>query len=274
MILCYCFTESFQEYLKNPPKDYPELTGTNLSNEFQQLKEDLAFYNKQLSREIGDHDKILELVKSLIQAAIENALKTGEELDSVKRQMNSLCYITVSVPTRLSEWAVQEVNNVYERLSSRCDASNAKLNMPLTQESKENSSLFSDETLYHSSVCCLAVNKCSASNFRDTLNVSGHHLQAASMTIFRESLTDRSLIAFQGNVMYVAFQSEPTIAHWLQSSYSSFEEGERYNRDYRTFKNMTLLVGTHYRMIENMQRSSHMNVINGIRMRTQMDVEY
>jgi hypothetical protein len=213
--------------LKNPPnsKDYPELTGTNLSNEFQQLKEDLAFYSKQLSREIGDRDKILELVKSLIQAAIENALKTGEDLDSVKRQMNSLCYITVSVPTRLGEWAVQEVNNVYERLTLRCDTSTA--NEPLTQESKEHSSVFSDETLYHSSVCCLAVNKCSASNFRDLLNVSGHHLQAASMTVSKESPTDRSLIAFQGNVMYIAFQSEPTVAYWLQSSYSSFEEGKR-----------------------------------------------
>ena len=223
----YYFTESFQDYLKNPPKDYPELTGTILSNEFQQLKEDLAFYNRQLSREIGDCDKILELVKSSIQAAIENALKTGEELDSVKRQMNSLCYITVSVPTRLGDWAVQEVNNVHERLSLQCDTGNAS--EPLIHESKEleRSSLFSVETLYHSSVCCLAVNKCSASNFRDTLNVSGHHLQAASMTVSKESPTDRSLIAFQGNVMYVAFQSEPTIPHWLQSSYSSFEEGER-----------------------------------------------
>ena len=211
--------------MKNPPKDYPELTGIILSNEFQQLKEDLAFYNRQLSREIGDRDKILELVKSLISAAIENALKTGEELDSVKRQMNSLCYITVSVPTRLSDWAVQEVNNVYEGLSLQCDTS--KAGMPMIRESKERSSLFSIEALYHSSVCCLAVNKCSASNFRDTLNVSGHHLQAASMTVSKESLTDRSLIAFQGNIMYVAFQSEPTMAHWLQSSYSSFEEGEK-----------------------------------------------
>ena len=214
--------------MKNPPKDYPELTGTLLGREFQRLKEDLAFYNRQLSREIGDCDKILELIKSLIQAAIENALKTGEELDSVKRQMNSLCYNTVSVPTRLGDWAVQEVNNVYKRLSQQCDSAAADTSVPLFHESKERSLFSMDpETLYHSSVCCLAVNKCSASNFRDTLNVSGHHLQAASMTVSKDSPTDRSLIAFQGSIMYVAFQSEPTITHWLQSSYSSFEEGER-----------------------------------------------
>ena len=189
-----------------------------LCKEFQQLQDDLAFYSRQLSKEIGDRDSIFELIKSLIQAAIENALKTGESSDSVKKQMNSLCYDTVSVPTRLHDWALREVDVICNKLSKHIDTV-----APLSPERKE---LFSMEALYHSSVCCLAVNTRSASNFRDLLNVSGHSLHEASMSITRESSTDRCLIAFQDNVMYVAFQSEPTLTCWLQSSYSSFEEGK------------------------------------------------
>ena len=193
-----------------------------LSKAFQQLEKDLAFYNRQLSKEIGNRDSIFELIKNVIQDAIENALTTGESLDSVRAQMNSLCYDTVSVPTRLCTWAMQEVNNVHERLSNYSDDVASPL---LSPESKE---LFTMDTLYHASVCCLAVNKCSTSNFKDLLNVSGHCLQEASISVTKESSTDRCLIAFQGSIMYVAFQSEPTLSDWLQSSYSSFEEGTSY----------------------------------------------
>ena len=200
------------------PLSCQQSTDVSLGKEFQQLERDLAFYGRQLSKEIGNRDSIFELVKSTIQSAIESALKTGEGLDSVRLQMKSLCYDKVIVPTRLSDWAMQEVSNIHERLSRFNDVPT-----PLSPETKE---LFSVDTLYHASVCCLAVNKCSTSNFKDLLNVSGHGLQEASISITRESSTDRCLVAFQGSVMYVAFQSEPTLPYWLQSPYSCFEEGK------------------------------------------------
>ena len=189
-----------------------------LGKEFQQLQEDLAFYNRQLSKEIGSRDNIFDLIKSLIRNAIESALKTCESLDSVKKQMHSLCYDTVSVPTRLSDWAVQEVTNIYDKLSPQSD-----VEAPLSPECKD---LFSMDALYHSSLCCHAVNKCSNTKFREVLNVSGHSLQEATMSVMTESSNDRCLIALQDSIMYVAFQSEPTLTSWLQNSYTSFEEGE------------------------------------------------
>lgn len=220
----YVFTETYRIQLENPVAPAFKSGGITLGKEFELLKEDLALYNRQLSKEIGNRDSIFELIRNLIQVAVENALKTGETLDSVRKQMNTLCYTTGCVPTRLSDWAVQEVNNVHKRLSQH-DSEN-EVAVPLLPESKEQSPLLSMETLYHSSACCLAVNKCSASNFRDLLNTSGHHLREASMSVSKESSTDRCLIAFQDSIMYVAFQSEPTLEHWIQSPYSCFEEGE------------------------------------------------
>ena len=57
--------------------------------------------------------------------------------------------------------------------------------------------------------------------------VTNHLLQEVSMSISSEKKNvDRYIIAKQGNVIYVAFESEPILSWWMDSAYTSFEDGE------------------------------------------------
>ena len=83
--------------------------------------------------------------------------------------------------------------------------------------------LFSKPVVYHVSVCCLAVNKCTYSDcsafFKD--KIDGHSFKEVSIS---QSEEGRYLIAVQDSTNYIAFQGEPNIAQWAKN-YQSFSEG-------------------------------------------------
>ena len=191
------------------------------------MKQDLDLYARQLSKGIGNTSDIDKLIKSLTTLTIENALKNGESLESVRNQMHTLSYTTFSIPPRLGAWAMQEVEDVYKKFSSTSSSgAQGSSEDPISPVSLPVTSHQHEKLLYHSSLCCLAVNRCTTATFDEFLNDHGHNLTEAKLSISQDKVNvDRYMIAEQGSTVYVAFQSEPDLSHWLASPYSSFDEG-------------------------------------------------
>ena len=201
----------------------------DLCEEFQTLVNDLEVFNRQLSRAVSSNsDNVHQCIKDSIHHAIENALRAGEEIESVQGQVWSLCYKDFKVPTELCKWAQNEVSSVYDALLPSKDTIPDPITPVVSSPSKSQPPLLSKSTLYHAGLCCQAVSTCNAGTCLSFFGnqFTNHNLKEVSMSISTEKKNvDRYIIARQGNVIYVAFESEPTLSRWLESSYSSFEDG-------------------------------------------------
>ena len=202
---------------------YPDLSG-----EFQVLMSELDVFNRQLSRGVSSSiDHIFQCIKDSSHHAIDNALKAGEDVESVREQMWSMCYTHFKVPSDLCKWTLDEVDVVYKALLPPESPDPVELVAP--SPSKVQPSLFSKNTLYHAGLCSQAVSTCNAGTFMKFFDnqVTNHLLKEVSMSISSEKKNvDRYIIAKQGNVIYVAFESEPTLSRWMEGVYTSFEDGE------------------------------------------------
>ena len=152
-------------------------------------------------------------------------MKTGVQIEIVQTQMWSLCYTQFKVPSELCKWALQEVDSVYAALLPMKTPEPVE---PTVSSPSKQPSLFSKDILHHATLCCQAVSTCNAGSFMSffTDQASNHILQEVSMSISSEKKNvDRYIIAKQGNIIYVAFESEPTLTRWMEGTYTSFEDG-------------------------------------------------
>lgn len=179
----------------------------------------LNVMNKILSRDSSDQESLFKAIQDAIRHTIESTLNS-ENVQSIRDQMYNLCYKSFCVPTQYHQWAMQEVDKAYESL--RDDDKPACSTLSPVQEENP---LLTKDTLYHASLCCQAVSTCTADNFKPFLNQTGHSLEAASMSISQDENGDRCMIAKQGSIVYMAFQSEPTLSRWFQSPYGNFADG-------------------------------------------------
>ena len=141
-------------------------------------------------------------------------------MESIEKQMSSLCHGTFHVCTDLREWAKKEVADIHKKKTTvHTTASSPR------PASEDVPALFTKDTLYHASVCCQIVSTCTPANVKEALNSLNNSLDEVSMSFShnRENV-DHYLIAKQGNKVYMAFQSEPTLSKWI-GSYTSFEQG-------------------------------------------------
>lgn len=87
-------------------------------------------------------------------------------------------------------------------------------------------SLFSPDTLYHASLCSLAI-----SEYRDEESIhrffgESHH-KLCEVSVCQENSSeklDRYLIARNGDIIYIAFRSEAKLSQWLKK-YNTFQIG-------------------------------------------------
>lgn len=197
-----------------------------LCQEFKDLKEFLQIYNKKLLKGKSDEDSLYKMIEKDIQGAIEDALKT-ESVESVRAQMLFLCQTSFDVPIQLREWAVKEIDTVYTRVKKEEESQSQSVPSLPSQEEKP---LLNKDTLYHASLCCQAVSTCTTLNYKNFFSRAGngHSLKEISMSISQDrENVDRYIIAKQeNNVVYMAFQSEPTLMKWIDSSYNSFANGK------------------------------------------------
>ena len=186
----------------------------------------LEFYNKHMRQQRMTAELYHQCTKCAIQQAIENAIKVNPERgkESIRNQLWILCHKDFSVTSELREWAIQEVEEIFKRMS--VDA--AQPPIAPVPESDENVEppFFSKDTLYHASLCCQAVSTCTAAGFETFFNSKSHLLQEASMSLSQDKKNvDRYIIAKRDDTIYIAFQSEPTLSSWMESSYASFSDG-------------------------------------------------
>lgn len=192
----------------------------DLCEEYEMLKDNLVTFNQLLASEVSHPESLYATIQSTIRGRTENALKSVESKD-VRDQMYYLCNTSFDVPTGLRGWAMEEVSKICESLKEN------EISKLIPVQAEVTKSLMDKDTLYHASVCCRAVSTCTTATLKKYLSGVGHNLDAVSMSISREKENiDRYMIAKQGNIVYMAFRSEPTVSDWIESAYGTFANGK------------------------------------------------
>lgn len=136
----------------------------------------------------------------------------------VRNQMWNLCYTSFDVPAQLREWAIEVVDIMCKSVEELVPSCRVAI--------EDKKPLMTKDTLYHAGVCCQAVSTCTAATFKKFFVGVAHGLDEVSMSISQDKANvDRYIIAKQGDIVYMAFQSEPTLSKWIRGPYGSFENG-------------------------------------------------
>ena len=186
---------------------------------------ELEVYKRALAKEGAPEQALCTCIEESIRQYVETMLEAGETVDFLQNQMSLLYCKHLVVPSNLLEWT----SRVVEAVNSERSQDIAVAVAPQSHEelTPPKPPLFNNDTVYHASICCHAVSTCHAGNFKNFFDhmVRGHRLEEVSMSVSQDKENvDRYLIAKQQNTIYIAFQSEATISHWMDK-YSSFDDG-------------------------------------------------
>ena len=195
------------------------------TEEFKKLRIELEVYKKALAKEGAPEQALFTCIKESIRQYVKTMLEAGEMVHFLQNQMSLLRCKHLVVPSSLLEWASRVVEDVNSERSPNLAAAVAVQSHEQTNPPEP--PLFNKDTVYHASICCHAVSTCHAGNFKHFFDhmVRGHRLEEVSMSVSQgRKNVDRYLIAKQQNIIYIAFQSEATISHWMDK-YSSFDDG-------------------------------------------------
>ena len=171
------------------------------------------------------------VVKATIRTCITQSLQSRVALEDIQERLQQLHMEDSLIPGPICKWAQQLANEIHTELkgpdlqSDEPDISEPNHVQP--QSKSQEKPLFCKDSVYHASICSLAVNVCTAGEyqkfFKKSPMVPGHTFQAVSIS---RSKQDRYLIAKQGDsTYYFAFQSEPKFNQWPKQ-FNSFTEGE------------------------------------------------
>ncbi len=153
-------------------------------------------------------------VKRALSGFVKDTMKSRIEPDCIRKVLAKL------VDSSIYEWALGEIASMEKELTRPLD----EQELPLREVIP---SLFSKDTVYHACLCSLATSTCTVANYKDFFNKKfpEHSLEEASLSRSQDREdVDRYLIARQGKVFYVAFQSEPLLSDW-RGKFTSFEQG-------------------------------------------------
>ena len=169
-----------------------------------------------------------DIAKVAVRTYITQSLQSRVALEEIQEWLQQLHMEDSLIPGPICKWAQQLANEIHTELNVQSDEPGiGEPNRAQPQSKSQEKSLFCKDSVYHASVCSLAVNVCTAGEyqkfFKKSLMVPGHTFQAVSIS---RSKQDRYLIAKQGDsTYYFAFQSEPKFDHWPKQ-FNSFTEGE------------------------------------------------
>ena len=185
-------------------------------------EEQLSFL-ELLRKQLESLDKIHSVDRKYINTVIKGAITdyirsfsatSSPDFKHLKVHLESLCgEKNFGGDPALLMWALKEVEKKASEKAEDSPDTNLK-------------ALFCEDTIYHASLCCLAVNKCSSDScqtfFSDQNEIQGHSLSEVSLSL---GDAERCLIAKQGeSIYYIAFQGRTDIHEWLDLN-ASFEEG-------------------------------------------------
>ena len=172
----------------------------------------------------------VKMVKAAIREFITKSYQSGNTQEHVEQSMQDLHKMFFIHDPAIHQWAQERAAETYSQSlpmsHSPMGAGEAQAQPSVSDETHP---LFSKDTVYHASICSLAVNdvkECDPGNYQKFFQknpmIRGHDFQEVSIS---RSKKDRYLIARQGeSTIYIAFQSEPSIQQW-PNLFRSFSEG-------------------------------------------------
>ena len=157
--------------------------------------------------------------KEILQDFIGKCSASRISTDDMKKVLATI-YEDVLIRGDVFEWVVEKVIAT----SHSRELHHLSRTMPTTIEA-EKIPLICQDTVYHASLCNLAVCTRNSATYKKFFESDYplHTIEAASISIPRENV-DKYLIARQGSIYYVAFQSEPLLSEWSKH-FHSFNEG-------------------------------------------------
>ena len=171
-----------------------------------------------------DEDSKVNLVKAAVKDYLTKSQQSQSTLQHVSEQLRELhenkCLITEPA---IYKGALQLASEIFTQPPDTDSPTDQ------VQESSEiRGPLFCNDTVYHASICSLAVSTHDAGNylkfFKNKEKVPGHSFKEVSISRSKE---DRYLIARQGeSTFYFAFQSEPDLSKW-PTLFKSFKKGSK-----------------------------------------------
>ena len=159
-------------------------------------------------------------IKKALSDFIATAGQSRITIDGIRKVIARMYSNDLLVDNCIYEWALSELSSLEKPLSEQSSQDQEKAEEKLPP-------LFCEDTVHHACLCSLAASTCTVADYRDFFNKKfpEHSLEEASLSRSQDREdVDRYLIARQGKVYYVAFQSEPLLSNWMKK-FSSFEEG-------------------------------------------------
>ncbi len=184
----------------------------------QELRKQLELIKKLPIDSEEDEKLNVPYIKRAMLGFVRDAMKSRIDPDSIRKVLAKLYSDDLLVDNSIYEWALEEIALMEEVCSKPLEEVPTKEEIP---------SLFSKDTVYHACLCSLATSTCTVANYKDFFNKKfpEHSLEEASLSRSQDREdVDRYLIARQGKVFYVAFQSEPLLSDW-RGKFTSFEQG-------------------------------------------------
>ena len=147
-----------------------------------------------------DIQAILNLSKAHIENHIKKELEDGLPKEALKKQLNDLT-INALIPMDINDWCyikLEELCKDYDDKPEIKDTCNDKIDDP----TDEPPPLFTNDAVYHSSLCNLFLSFVSCSEKKNFISDYGHSFDVISVS---QSGKTKMLIAQQGDIVYVTF---------------------------------------------------------------------
>ena len=155
------------------------------------------------------------LVKGIVEDFIEKCSQSKVSQDDIRKGLAKIYGNELLLSKEVYESALEKIAVVPQPSSNSSPDSSE-------EEQVAELPLFCEDTVYHASLCCLAVSTKDATNFKGFFDreYPNHHFEEASLS----QSHDRYLIAKKGNTYFIAFRSEPSFSEWPKL-FKSFEHG-------------------------------------------------
>ncbi len=162
-----------------------------------------------------------DCIKGSICHYIDASTEEEIPISTLKSELATIHSNEVLITRDVYNWAIKEVQSTKKEISATRSMAVAET------KPAEPSSLYDANILYHASLCACAVtvSKNEVEAHRYFGGEANHKITQVS--VCAENHTEeleRYLIARNGNVIYVAFQSETKLSQWPKK-YNNFEEG-------------------------------------------------
>ena len=188
------------------------------------LVSELTSHLQSLKKVPSSREKLEEykvhLVKGAIQDFVEKGDQSGVDHEEIRKALAKVYGTELLLSKEVYECGL-------EKLAALPQLSSSALPALPEQDRKTKQPLFCDDTVYHASLCCYAVNTRDSRNFKDFFkDFPSHCFDEASISVSRDKKdVDRYVIARKGKTYFVAFLSEPQFSQWPEL-FESFEDGK------------------------------------------------